>query len=180
MESKPIMESKPNSIEIMLSNGIVIGLITVVASVVLYTIGEIKTLGWVANILWFIAMITFIILGILKFKKKNEGYLSLGDALKIGVGAAAIAAVISSIYQVLFMLVIDPALYQQLIDDQVLKTMNGNPSMTKEQIKTTRSAIEFMSSPLMIAAMGILWYCFMGFIISLISGLAMKKTEDSF
>ena len=48
--------------------------------------------------------IAVIILGQYNFRKDNEGFLSFGEALKLGVGIALISSIIGVIYQVLLLL----------------------------------------------------------------------------
>lgn len=174
------METQANSTKIMISNGVIVGVGTVLASAILYVAGFIKSTGWAANLLWFILMIALIVAGFNTFKKNNNGFLTLGQALKIGMGIAVIAGVITSLYQVAFNEFIDPELVKSITDEQLQKSLEMNPDMTQEQLDASRKMVEFFSSPGVIVGAGILWNCFVGFVISLISGLIMKKTEDSF
>jgi hypothetical protein len=52
------------------------------------------------------------------------------------------------------------------------------PDFTDEQIETQMAIVKKFSSPLMTTAMALIVSIFFGFIISLISGLILKKSDE--
>ena len=52
-----------------------------------------------------------------------------------------------------------------------------NPEMPQEALDSARSIQEKMSSPLILSAVQIIFALFIGFIISLIGGLIVKKSR---
>jgi hypothetical protein len=70
--------------------------------------------------------------------------------------------------------VIEPDYTMILLDKAQSDMVAQNPNMTEEQMELSMSITEKMVSPGVLAAIGIVASLFLGFIISLISGLIMK------
>lgn len=167
-----------NSTKIILTNGILLGLSSIFLYVIMYVIGADQK-NWIYSVLAFLIMVTFIALGMNHFKKENGTYMSLGQALKIGLGIALIAGIIGAIYQFVFTNYIDPEYMKNIIAAQNEQMMQQNPNMTQEQLDMIKKSQDFMASPLVLFGIGIIQSLFFGFIVSLITGLIMKKNNDS-
>ena len=63
------------------------------------------------------------------------------------------------------------------IDFAFEKMRSENPEMTKDQIDMARGIAEKMSTPLISSAVQIIGALFIGFIVSLIGGLIVKKSR---
>ena len=115
------METKNvNFLSIALRNGILLGLASVAFTVLLYVTDFLYTdntllaiITWLINIA---ISVVFIIMAIEQYKKANEGFLSIGEAIKVGVVVAVIAGVIGAIYQVIYTTIIDPDYYMYTRD----------------------------------------------------------------
>jgi hypothetical protein len=66
---------------------------------------------------------------------------------------------------------------QKSLEFTMDKVRAENPEIPQEALDTTRSIQEKMSSPLILAAVQIIFALFFGFIISLIGGLIVKKSR---
>ena len=130
-----------------------------------------------AGIVSLIIMIGVLIYAFIQFKKQNEGYLSLSEALKIGLGISLVSALIGVVYTLILTNVLDPDTMQKSLEFTMDKVRAENPEMPQEALDTTRSIQEKMSSPLILAAVQIIFALFFGFIISLIGGLIVKKSR---
>lgn len=82
------MEQQVNSKKIILNNGLYLGLATVALSIIMYVTNMIYDQNWIVGLISFILMIVFIAMGIKAFKAQNNGYLSLSQGLKVGLGIA--------------------------------------------------------------------------------------------
>lgn len=166
---------KVNSKKIMLTYGAILGVVSVLFGVISYVMGNTFQPHWSMQLLGFLVLILFIVLGLREFKKQNSGFLKLSQALKTGIGIAAISAVIGIIYFVIFTSVIEPDYFEQYIEFQRTTALENNTSATPEQIE---QGLE-MSKPFMntgfFAGIQFIMAIFFGFIISLIAGLAMKR-----
>lgn len=172
------MENQANSKSLILNYGLYLGLIGVFIHLVFYATGNLITLGWVSGIIGFIAMVILIILGIKKYKESNNGFLTFGQALKVGVGIAIVSAVITTVYTLIFTNVIEPDFQQQAIDFQKQAWIDAG--LSDEQIEASEEMTKKFQSPAIEVPVSLVAAAFIGFIISAVGGAVMKKTEDQF
>jgi len=173
------MENQKSSAQsIMLNNGLILGFISILLGVINYAFGNIYDPHWLISVVGILLSITFIVLGIKKIKENNNGFLKLGQALKVGLGIALISGIIYVIYLFIFTSFIEPDFYKNMISFQEQKIMNDNPNLTDEQIEVSVTMMKKFMGPGMTTAFTIAGSLFMGFIISLIAGLIMKKTDE--
>lgn len=169
------METQAASVKkIALSYGGMLGLITILLSVIVYVMDLTYEQPWWQGVIGFLAMIVCIILGIKTFKKDNAGFLSLGEALKVGLAIALITGIIGVMFNLIFMNVIEPDFATNMLAATEDKLLTENPNMTQEQIDMTMGITETMMNPAIISAMSLIMTLFFGFIIALITGLVMK------
>lgn len=170
------MEKQASSKSTMLNYGLVLGVISILTSVVLFALGKHLEQDWKISLLNFIVMIVIIVLGIRNFKTANLNIVSWGQAVKIGVGISILGALITIIYNLIFINFIEPDFMTQMLEKQRLLWEEAN--MTTEQIEGAESMFETFSSPAISSAIGIVAAAFFGFIISAITGAIMKRTEE--
>ena len=163
-----------SSKQIMLTYGLMLGFATILISVVNYAIGDIYKPHWSNQVIGLIAIAALIVLGIKKYKNENT-YLSLGQAIKIGLGVAVIGAIISLMYTLVFIKVIEPEFIPNTIEFETQKMFDQGQG--EEQIEM---AVGFMKNymMIMIVAMIIISNLFVGFIVSLIAGVIMKESNE--
>ncbi|WP_299157618.1 DUF4199 domain-containing protein [uncultured Tenacibaculum sp.] len=171
------MENQTNSKSIIINNGLILGTISVLMSLIMYALGNHLNPHWSLSLVSTIFTIAFIILGIKKYKSINDGLISWGQAVKIGVGITILAALISVIYNYIFISFIEPDFMNQLLEVQNQKMIDGG--MSEEQIEAANEMSKKFSSPLITSAIGIIGAAILGFIISAIAGAIMKKTEEN-
>jgi hypothetical protein len=170
------MENQVNSKNIILNYGLYLGIIGVFIHLAFYATGNLIELGWLSGVLGFIAMIILIILGIKKFKADNGGFLTFGQALKVGVGIAVISAVISTIYTLIFTNFIEPGIQDQMMEVQKQAWIDAG--LNDDQIEASEAMAKKFNSPMITAPIAIVVSAFLGFIVSAIGGAIMKKTEE--
>lgn len=174
------MENQTASVKkIALPYGAVLGLITILLSVVVYVMDLTYEQPWWQGVLGFAAMIACIFIGIKTFKKDNSGFLSLGEAIKVGLAISLIASIFSVIFNLVFMNVIEPDFITNMLAATEDNLLEQNPNMTQEQIDMTMGITETMMSPAIMSAMAIIMTLFFGFIVSLITGLVMKVNRPA-
>jgi hypothetical protein len=172
------MENQNLSIkQIMITYGTLLGGISVAFQLMLYFLDMHYKNDSTAGIVSLIIMIGVLIYAFIQFKKQNEGYLSLSEALKIGLGISLVSALIGVVYTLILTNVLDPDSMQKSLEFTMDKVRAENPEIPQEALDTTRSIQEKMSSPLILAAVQIIFALFFGFIISLIGGLIVKKSR---
>jgi len=160
----------------MINNGLILGLISILISVTVYALGKTYDQHWSVGVISFLIMVAIIVMGIKKFKASNGGYLSLGEAIKIGLGIALISGIISVAYTYVFTSFIEPDFFINLAQVQEQKWIDQG--LTDEQIEGAKVMMDKMSNPMMTAGFTVIGSLFFGFIISLISGAVMKEKNE--
>ena len=122
-----------------------------------------------SGIVGIVIMIGVILYAFIQYKKQNEGFMSLSEALKVGLGISALAALIGVVYSFILSEFLDPDLMQKALDFQMDKMRIENPEITQDQLENIRTMQEKFSGPLIRSAFQIIGSLFIGFIISLIS-----------
>ena len=174
------METQSGSVKkIALPYGFMLALATIVISVVVYVSGNTYEQPWWQSALNFVAMAALIAYGLKAFKADNEGFMSLGEALKMGLAIALVAGIIGSVFTYIFVEFIEPDFAVNMLEATREKMVENNPEMTEEQMEMAIGVTEKMMSPGIMVAIGIIASLFFGFIISLIAGLIMKQDKPA-
>ncbi|GGB74404.1 hypothetical protein GCM10007424_12890 [Flavobacterium suaedae] len=130
--------------------------------------------GIVMNLLNFLILpVTFISLACNHYKKINGGYISFGQSIKCGVSVTALAALIFSVLNALFYVILPEAKEKVLLQQK--EALAQQPGMTSETLKQAVSGIEFFMQPYITIPFTIIMFTFVGLIISLIVGAIVKK-----
>ena len=174
------MENQTASVKkIGLNYGLLLGLLSVALSVITYVLGVHMERPWWVSLLSFLIMLGVIVYGLKSFKKDNAGFLSLGEAIKVGLAISLISAIIAAIFNYIFVTVIEP----NFVNDMLVMTQENmikqNPNMTEEQMEMGMSMTEKFMQPWIMSTMIIIMSLFFGFIISLITGLIMKQPRPT-
>lgn len=164
-----------DSKKFIINYGLLLGIISLILGVIIYVTNSYLDPSWIYSVISIAIPIIIITLGIKAYKTANGGYLGLGEAIKVGLGIAVIGGIITAIWTLLLMTVIEPEYMNNLMEAQREKVLETNPSMTEAQMDQAMAITSKFSSPWIAMAMNIVWSLFAGLIISLISGLVMKK-----
>jgi hypothetical protein len=164
--------------QVMLNYGLLLGLASILIAVANFAFGDIYKPHWSISIISGVASVIIIVLGLKKIKESNGNLLSLGEALKTGLGIALISGIIYVIYFYAFVNYIEPEYFANLAKVQEVTMLEAYPNMTDEQMENALEMSKKFSGFGMIAAITLIMSLFFGFIISLIAGLIMKRTEE--
>ncbi|HCE55398.1 MAG: DUF4199 domain-containing protein [Lutibacter sp.] len=164
--------------QIMLNYGLMLGFASVLISVALYAMGKTYEPHWSVGVISTMITVAVIILGIKKIKEINNGFLSLSEALKTGLGIALISGLILVAYNLIFVTFIEPEYFARMLEVQQQKMIEMYPNFSDEQLEASLEMSKKMSGPMINSAIIIIGSLFLGFIISLIGGLIMKKTDE--
>jgi len=170
------MENQANSRSIILNYGLYLGLATVTISLVKYAMGALYTQEYYSGILGLILMIAFLVLGLKNYKAVNGGFITFGQSVKVGIGIAMIASVISIVYILLLSNVLEPDFAVNSIEAQKVM-MADSFGMTEGQIEeATKNSLDNFNLSLLGGVLIV--NLFIGGIVSLIAGAIMKRTEE--
>ncbi|HEY9169117.1 MAG TPA: DUF4199 domain-containing protein [Lutibacter sp.] len=164
--------------QIMLNYGLLLGFASILISVALYAMGKTYEPHWSVGIFSTLITVFAIITGIKKIKDLNGGFLSLSEALKTGLGIALISGLVLMIYNLIFVTFIEPEYFARMLEVQQQKTLEMYPNFSDEQLEAAMEMGRKMSGPMINSAIILIGSLFLGFIISLIGGLIMKKTDE--
>ena len=170
------MENQASSKSLIINYGIYLGVTTVLINLIMYAMGMHLDPHWSVSVISGICFIGFIVLGIKKYKESNQGFLSWGQGVKVGVGISIIAALIGVIYNYIFMGFIEPNFMAEVMEIQNQKLIDQGQS--EEQIEAINKMGEKFQSPPLMAAMGIIGSAIGGFVISAIVAAIIKKSAE--
>lgn len=168
---------KITTVKTALNFGLILGGISLVYSLMLFFLdmhyqGETAT-----SLIGYALLIGLVLWAIMHFKKNNDGYISLSEALKTGVGTALISAIIVCIYTIVMIQYLDPEFLDKSIEYQKQKMLQENPEISVESVNKMFDMQKEFSGPFIISGFIIIFNLFFGFIISLIVGLIVKKSK---
>lgn len=173
MENKQISSKKT-----ILQYGILLGITLVLLGVILYVTNTYKDPHWSLSIVSILIIVLVISLGIKAYKTANNGFLTLSEALKTGIGIALIGGIIAALWSFILTTVIEPQYIQQVLEIQKEKMIAQNPNFSQEQIDQGMAIAKKFTSPYMSIAFSMIGSLFFGFIISLFAGLIMQRKPD--
>lgn len=159
----------------ILNYGLIFGLISVILGVVMYVTNSYLAPHWIYSVIGFIIFAVLVSLGIKAFKAENGGFLSLGEALKVGIGIALIGGIITAIWSLVLMEVLEPDYMEQMAQIQREQMIENFPDMTEQQMDQASEMSASFQSPWVTIPISLVINLFLGLIISLIAGLIMRQ-----
>jgi hypothetical protein len=175
MEANP-----PKTGKFALNYGLILGAISIAFSLILFSSDLHYQQDWKVSIINVVIMIAVLVTGIYQFRKANDGWLTLGQALKVGVGIALVGAIVGLVYQLIFINFIEPDFMTKMMELRKAEMISQNPDMTQEQIDGAVEMMESFSGPGVMVAFALVGSLFFGFVISLIGGLVLKKAKPDY
>lgn len=160
-----------------LTFGLLLGIAASAFSFILYTMDLHYQGGTSVVIVSVLLSLAFIVIGMYQFKTANEGIMSFGQALKVGVGVGLISAVISIAFNLVLTNFIDPDTLAKSMEFQ-RQNMIENSELTLEQIDMQMEMIQKFSTPAIQAGIGLLGSVIFSFLLSLIPAAILKKNEE--
>ena len=115
----------------------------------------------------------------LAFKKMNDGFISLGEGMKVGIGITALGSAIGIAYGIFQGYVLDPDTMTKAMDYAIEQAIQQNPEIGDEIVEAMEGAFEFFANPLISSSIGMAVSLFFGGLISLLTGLAVKKNRPA-
>jgi hypothetical protein len=163
--------------------GITFGIIMILQFVIMYVLNinpqESPTIGVIVNILnYLILPFALIYLAANNYKTKiNQGFISIGETIKVGLTVCAIASLIYGVFYLIFDFIIPEFKEELLLKIQEI-TVKQNPTLTSEQLKMSMKFVKIFMNPYIVVPFTIIMYCVIGLIHSLIVGVIIKKNKS--
>ncbi|MDY8137236.1 DUF4199 domain-containing protein [Aquimarina sp. 2201CG5-10] len=161
----------------ILKYGFVLGILSAIYSFILYLIGNMTNENWLFPIISAIILIGVINYGIYKHKLDNNGFLKLGNAIKIGIGIVLFGGIITIIWKAILFNVIDPNLSDQMLNAEIERIIANNPDLSQKQLDRNIAIAEKFGSIYVKSLYVLIENLLFGSIISLIGGVIMHKKK---
>ena len=123
----------------IISFGLLLGAISVNFQLMLYVLDMHYKNDSTAGIVSLIIMIGVISYSFIQFKKSNEGFISLSDSLKIGMGSSLVSAIVGIIYTQILINFIDPETLTKSLELSMETIRIQNPELPHVALETARS-----------------------------------------
>ena len=159
----------------ILNYGVVLGIIMVVLGVIMYVANAHLNPHWSYSVITFLIFIAVLSFGIKAFKKENGGFLTLGEAIKVGVGIALIGGIIGAIWSFVLTTFIEPDFYVQMAEIQREQMIERFPEMTDQQLENAAEMNAKFTKPWFTFAISIVSNLLLGLLVGLVAGLIMKQ-----
>lgn len=166
--------------ELAIKYGSILGLIKVILSLLGQITGlvEIGDRGGTSTAAWALVLIvSYVVIHIANkdFKENlNEGFLGVGQAVKLGLGVALVGGIIGGLYYIVNVTLIDPEIPERIVEGAIEQM--ENQGQTEEQMEIGLKITRFMIGPLGGALISIIFSGFSGLIFGLLTGI-IQKTE---
>ena len=171
--------NQPKIGKFSLNYGVLLGIISIVFSVMLFLQKMHYERSMAINIIGFVILFGVVLFGVSKFKNANEGYLNLSQALKLGTGIAVVGGLFGLVYYALLTNdIIEPGFMEKATEIAKEQAFNDNPNLTEEQWDQgveMQKKFAWMAYPIIIIFNAIL-----GLVSGLVSGLIMKKKRPEY
>ncbi len=167
-------QNQPKIGKFSLNYGLILGAISVVFGLMLYSMDAHATQDTSNTVISIVLAVAITIWAIFNFRKANGGLLSLGQAIKLGIGIALIAGVIYIVYMIFLSSVLDTEFITKIAETNKANAQAAGV-MTSAQIDLQyQQTIEYfwVSYPFIL-----IFNIIMGLVIGLIGGLIFKKSE---
>lgn len=175
MENNETIE-RPGMMKTALTYGLLIGVLMLVIHLVFYFAGAIASM-YMAYI-YYAVMLAGIVLATKAWRDEvMGGYISYGQALGFGTLTIFFASVLVGVYFFIFYKFVDPGALNDLLVAAEQKMIDKNPAITDEELDLALSISQRFMKPGFMALSSILNYTFLGFIMSLITSIFMKKNN---
>ena len=112
---------------------------------------------------------------VIAYKKTNGGVITIGQALKVGLAAAAIGGVLIAIYSYIHYTYVQPEFIEAIREKALTEMYTNSGDMPAETEEKAVSMINIFTSAGFISTVSIMGSLFFGLIISLITGLIAKS-----
>lgn len=170
-------ENLPKTGKFAWTYGLLLGLASIVFSLMLYFAELHYEQSWTVRIIGIILIVGAIILATAQFKRANGGFLSISEALKLGAGIGLVGGIIGMAFYWVLTNVIEPDFMDKAMAIAKVNAFADNPKLTEEQ---WAQGVEMQSKLAWLAyPIGIIIQVVMGLIIGLFTGLVMKKQKNA-
>lgn len=170
-------ENQPKPVKYALNIGILLGVVGIVFSLMLYSLDMHYQGGYAVMGISILITLVAVVIGMIQFRKANNGFMSFGQAMKVGVGICLIGGLIAILFNQVMSNVIDPEMMTKAMEFQKEQLL-ANTKMTPDQVDAQMEMGKKFSTPSMQLVFGLIFVVVTAFIYSIIPALVLKKNEN--
>ena len=170
-------ESKVSIRQYILNYGLLLGIVSIIFSLMLFFLDMHYQNSPFQQVVSFIILSASIIVAFIAFKKDNEGFINLSECFKLGLGISLLGGLIGFLYFIILINFLDPEVLEKGFKHQSEIMRMNNPELSQEMIESAIEMQRNFSTPGIIFVFVMIFQLFIGFIISLIGGLIVKKSR---
>ena len=151
------------------------GIISISFSLMLFFLDQHYQGGAFVNLINFLISLSVIILAQIAFKKDNGGYINLSESLKLGLGISLINSILGIFFFFILSNFLDPNMTEKTLQIVEERLIEGNPEISQQELDSFIEATRQAMTPFTLSTAIIMASLFFGFLISLVTGLFLKK-----
>lgn len=160
--------------------GLLFGIVSIIFSISNYLMGFYTKQGITHFFVLLFITVVSIMIGLIAFKKNNNNYISLIEAIKISIGISLLGGLIAILWKILLIHFIDPGIIDQINEKNFKKLAENSIELTKKDIESRTALTKKHISPLILTSMALVEDLGNGLIFGLIGGLIIRKKRDPF
>jgi hypothetical protein len=173
------MSQKPSNVNVSLINGLYLGAVLIVYSLILYVAGFPRD-NWLQYISY-LFMVIGVVLAIKQWRDKyNNGFLTYGQAFSNGFLTILFAGILTSVYIFVFFQFIAPEEITKMAETTEERMYQKNPNMSEADIEMGMKYATMFMKPWLMSILGLFFNALAGLIISAIVSIFMKKENNQF
>lgn len=161
----------------ILQYGSILGGISVVFGLMLYSLEMHYQNDTNVTIVSLVITIGVIAFAQFNYRTDNEGFMSLSQGIKIGLGMAAISGIINVLYFLVLSNIIDPEMMNKAIEVGMNEFLDQNPEASEELIEQVKDMQENFTGALTSSSVMIIFSLLTGLVVSLVTGLFLKRNR---
>jgi len=168
------MEEKVSIWKNSLTHGAILGLVLIVFAIMMY----VSNTFYNQNIqtIYYVIIVTTIVIGTIKQKKLENGFISYGKALGVGTIISVVGATIFSLFILILMKYIDMSMIERYLYET--EKMYIELGKSEEEIELMMKFSKMF--PVLINVFGYIFgFSFMGFSLSLIISIFLKSKNKN-
>ncbi len=170
------MEEKASSARVALKYGVIIAILIMIYSSVINVTGNSQ--NQILTSVSFVILLVGLILAMLNYREQNAGFMSYGEGLGLGALLSAIIGLLTAAFNMFYIQFIDNTIITQALD-KVRSDMEAR-GMDDSQIDQALAMSQKFMTPGIMFALGIFGFILVGFILSLIIAIFIRKDKPVF
>ena len=175
MENTEITD-RPGMAKYALTYGLLTGVLLIVIHLVFYLTGDIAS-KYIAYIYYAVILAAILIASKAWRDEVMGGYITYGQGLGFGTLTIFFASALVAVYIFIFYKFVDPGAMNDLLVAAEERMIEKNPSISDDDLDLALSITQRFMKPGFMAISSVLNYTFLGFVMSLITSIFMKKSN---